>query len=249
MSEIELHTYKKSANFTIVSNAIIEADYLQLEDKGLLIWFLSRPLNWLVNTKSLCTIHKVSKNKITAISKRLQEAGHLIIERFKDGCAKWHFFELRSDYDAATKGREEDQNKPYPQNEYEAIKKPYPQKPDIVIEDALTSTDLITRTDHPLQNENQISEVIDHEFQMLGEISGFTGDIQNEYFKFLGHLASKQISHINRARKLGEWRKWIGRAKGYQKAPAARNNFNKQSKFEALDLDDQTWAENIRLKI
>ena len=200
------------------------------------------PLNWSLNIKSLCTIHKVSKDRITAICKRLKDAKHLFIEKFSSGLTKWHIFEMADDFYNAIK--------PYPENQDEAIKKPYPEKPDQENQDALTSTDLITRTDHPLQNENQISEVIDHEFQMLGEISGFTGDIQNEYFKFLGHLASKQISHINRARKLGEWRKWIGRAKGYQKAPAARNNnFNKQSKFEALDLDDQTWAENIRLKI
>jgi hypothetical protein len=251
MSKIELHTHRNSINFTIVPNHIIENNDLKLEDRGLLIWLLSRPASWSLNIKSLCTIHKVSIDRITAICKRLKNAKHLFIEKFSSGLTKWHIFERSNDFDNAIK--------PDPENQNEAIKKPDSEKPNEENQNALTNTDLITRTKEPLTREITISnnsdypdfqvdplpEQVPEEYLHIANISGFTGDVQKVYFKFIGYLQANCKADFNYSRKIGEWRQYIGREKAHTKRPS----FNQPSKVQALDLDDQTWAEGLRLKL
>lgn len=141
MSDITIISHKRSSNFTIVPNHIINADYLKLEDKAFLIWVLSKPVDWKLNTLGLAKIHNVSKDKITGISKRLQKSGHLIIKKAKDGRTNWFIFEDVEDnlhYTPTTPTLN-----PHPENQSE----PHPEKPDQGNQDALLRTDLLPSTD------------------------------------------------------------------------------------------------------
>jgi len=57
MSDIEIHTHSQANNFTIVSNEIINHQNLSLAAKALLIWCISKPLGWKLNTLGLMKIH------------------------------------------------------------------------------------------------------------------------------------------------------------------------------------------------
>lgn len=141
MSDITIISHKRSSNFTIIPNHIINADYLKLEDKAFLIWVLSKPIDWKLNTLGLAKIHNVSKDKITGISKRLQKSGHLIIKKSKGGKTNWFIFEDVEDnlhYTPTTPVL-----KPHPEIQSE----PHPEKPDQGNQDALLRTDPVVRTD------------------------------------------------------------------------------------------------------
>lgn len=114
----------------------------------MLIWLLSKPPTWQLNTKSLSKIHKVGVNKITEISKTLQKYNHLKIQKLSTGDTVWHVFDMP----------EVPQNTagtpivpPYIENQYEAkkpdIEKPYMAQPDMENQYALVSTDLLVKTD------------------------------------------------------------------------------------------------------
>lgn len=147
MSTVSLHLHTVFENFTIVPNAIINSD-LPLDTKMVLIWLLSKPPTWQLNTKSIATQHNIGKNKVTRIAKDLQKSGHLIIEKLKTGKAVWHIFDQPGSPVVD----------PYPQNRDEALENevdqpvtrvvdPYPQKPDLANGDALVRTDSLVRTE------------------------------------------------------------------------------------------------------
>lgn len=163
MSDIIIHSHKRSNNFTIVPNHIINAEYLTLEEKMLLIWMLSKPQSWKLSTKALSTIHDVGKNKITDISKSLQLHNHLLIERLGNGSVKWHIYESPSDCTKITRtvnaslaktAHPRIRDKEIVQETYKDVRKrrasplksPHPQNPDLVIGDVLVRTDPLTRT-------------------------------------------------------------------------------------------------------
>lgn len=163
MSDINIHSHKRTNNFTIIPNHIINAEYLSLEEKMLLIWILSKPSDWSINTRSLATSHNIGKNKVTQISKTLQESSHLLIEKTKEGKCIWHVFENPSDcLNLEQSLARKLDTKPNPQNRDKGfvqktndlvqmrraspLKLPDPQKPDLANGDALLRTDLIQRT-------------------------------------------------------------------------------------------------------
>lgn len=184
MSDIHIYSHKRSSNFTIVPNHIINADYLKLEDKAFLIWVLSKPEDWQLNTLSLAKIHQVSKDKITAISKRLQNENHLYIKKHKNGHAEWFIFENVDDCieHKSTCPRTSPRTcprtsmdiaatpdiKPYPENQSD----PHPEKPDQENQDVLIRTDLLPRTelkDLSPSHDVQKSSAFDENFEILWE--------------------------------------------------------------------------------
>ncbi len=171
MSDITIISHKRTNNFTIVPNHIINADYLKLEDKAFLIWVLSRPDDWKLNTLSLAKIHGVCKDKITTISKRLQKHDHLIIKKGSFGTAQWLVFENVQD---CSNFRKKQKNTPV-----DPIDKPYPEKQDKLHpeihdpekQDALLRTDPLPRTDQqkPCSQKREPKPITDAEilFPML----------------------------------------------------------------------------------
>jgi len=250
MSDITIISHKRSSNFTIVPNHIINADYLKLEDKAFLIWVLSKPEDWKLNTLGLAKIHGCCKDKITGISKRLQKSGHLFIKRANNGHVQWFVFENIEDNNQYTSVT------PIPKPHPEKQDKPHPEKPDQGKQDALLRTDPIIRID-PLaqaQNKNEIeivdydnttlnNLVLDDEFEAMAGMGGFTGDIENEFFKFMGHHRSKGTGFTNRSRWLGAWQKWIGTAKGFQTAKQQTRQTQQDDITKSLDSTD--WAKDF----
>jgi hypothetical protein len=73
--------------FTVVDNALLRDARLALDEKGLLCWFLSLPLDWEVIPAAVRKEHKIGRDKYQRMMKSLRVAGYikLIIERSEDG--------------------------------------------------------------------------------------------------------------------------------------------------------------------
>lgn len=73
--------------FTVVDNALLRDSRLALDEKGLLCWFLSLPLDWEVIPAQVRKEHKIGRDKYQRIMKSLRDTGYikLIIERSEDG--------------------------------------------------------------------------------------------------------------------------------------------------------------------
>lgn len=97
MSDIRIISHKRSNNFTIVPNHIINETSLKLEERMLLIWIFSKPEQWQLNYKSICTIHNISANKLASISKNLQANNYLFIQKESSGKTTWFAFENQED--------------------------------------------------------------------------------------------------------------------------------------------------------
>lgn len=73
--------------FTVVDNALLRDPRITLDEKGLLCWFLSLPLDWEVIPAQVRKEHKIGRDKYQRMMKSLRLAGYikLIIERSEGG--------------------------------------------------------------------------------------------------------------------------------------------------------------------
>jgi hypothetical protein len=153
MSDIQIHTHSQTNNFTIVANEVINHQSLSLEAKSLLIWCISKPLNWKLNTLGLAKIHNISKNKVSAISKELQKNNYLIIVKGYNGMTTWHFFGTTYDFRYFKSVQREpiatEDNQGRPENTPIApVVAPYPHIANV------------SRIDDPYIDDHQISDVL-----------------------------------------------------------------------------------------
>ena len=73
------------ANFTIIRNATIEDTSLSWEARGMLVYLLSKPDNWVVNTKHLATQSPTAKReRVLKILAELEAHGYLVQEQGRD---------------------------------------------------------------------------------------------------------------------------------------------------------------------
>ena len=99
-----IHKIKPSSNFTIVRNDIIEDDRLAMETKTLLLYLLSRPLDWVVNVHQLQKLFGVGEKKIRRLLAELIEVGYVKRTQSRDDCSN-RFLKTRYDvYDVPQLG-------------------------------------------------------------------------------------------------------------------------------------------------
>lgn len=72
-----------SNNYTIIDNQLINDGRLSLEQKGLLVYLLSKPDNWVFSHGSIRKDLSLGKNKLNKLTHELQELGYLRIEKHK----------------------------------------------------------------------------------------------------------------------------------------------------------------------
>lgn len=68
---------KRTENYTIVPNHIWDDEYISFEAKSLLVYLLSRPNDWKVNTKHLQGVMGYGRNKVQRIVTTLVERGYM----------------------------------------------------------------------------------------------------------------------------------------------------------------------------
>ena len=73
---------RHTKDFTVIPNALLQDHRLSLRDVGLLIWMLSKPLDWKFTKKNiLAEISNDGERSVQAAVKKLQETGYLTITR------------------------------------------------------------------------------------------------------------------------------------------------------------------------
>ena len=90
MSQTYFYRDAYHTQYLVTPYSIIRDRSLSMESKLLLQWLATNDDGFSVNTNSLSTIHGVGKNKITSLSKELQNAGHLHIVKKPTGETEWH---------------------------------------------------------------------------------------------------------------------------------------------------------------
>ena len=82
---------EKKDNYSILPNAAINDKRLSLEARGLLVFLLSKPNDWQVNSRALTNISPAGRDKIRRILRELEQFGYLERRRFqgKDGKFVW----------------------------------------------------------------------------------------------------------------------------------------------------------------
>lgn len=171
MSGVSISSRSLSENFTQIHNDTINNAKLGMDTRLLLIWLISKPATWELNTKSIATIHNVGKNRVTKMSKELQEHGYLKLQRWRDGGLTWFISETpitdwssRIEEFEASNPNESGASDPHPRfgDKANCTKNdPHPRNPDMgnpdmAFGDALVISN-ISNTDH-LNNNTTILE-------------------------------------------------------------------------------------------
>lgn len=68
---------KRSENFTVIPNSIFDDEFLSFEAKSILVFLLSRPDNWRVNTKHLQKITGFGRDKVRSFITELVERTYI----------------------------------------------------------------------------------------------------------------------------------------------------------------------------
>jgi hypothetical protein len=98
VSDLKVYKYRRQTGFSVVCDDM--RDDLDLSDGAfrILVWMLNRPDSWQLNTLSISRLRKISKGKVSSISKELQSAGYLMIEKHSNGKTIWHVSEVRGTF-------------------------------------------------------------------------------------------------------------------------------------------------------
>lgn len=72
---------KRKAGFTVLPNAVLRDERLNLQTKGLFCMMLSLPDEWEFSVKGLATLAVCSRDKIRAALENLESAGYLLREQ------------------------------------------------------------------------------------------------------------------------------------------------------------------------
>lgn len=81
---------KASGNFTTISNDVCRSEELTLEEKGLLVYLLSLPCDWVVYRQHLYNRLNEAKNKIDRTFRGLQEKGYIhSVKLHQEGSGKF----------------------------------------------------------------------------------------------------------------------------------------------------------------
>ena len=123
---------KRSVNFTLIPNEIVNDANLRGDVLGLLVYLLSKPPDWRITIESLSALKRFgSKNTVNAALKALRSTGYADLKKRKDGTTAWTIYDTK--------------HQPESHIPKSGIcpdpKKPDPKKPDPKIWDALQNKD------------------------------------------------------------------------------------------------------------
>jgi hypothetical protein len=74
----------RRAQFTVISNAIMNDGHLSAEALGVLVYLLSRPDDWIIHREQLMARFKVGRDKFQAIFRELSGCGYARLESIAD---------------------------------------------------------------------------------------------------------------------------------------------------------------------
>lgn len=89
---------EKQDGYTIIPNSIIKNEFLSIEAKGVLIYMISCPPNWIFNLKTLCRDLNERRTKIEHCLNQLIENGFIRRKVVREnGKIKYYTFDISKD--------------------------------------------------------------------------------------------------------------------------------------------------------
>lgn len=85
----------RTANFSVISNDILNDTDIPVDSLGLLVYLLSKPDNWEIQVGHLQTRFGCGKERIYRMLKDLRICGYASYQRFADGTTNWTISETR----------------------------------------------------------------------------------------------------------------------------------------------------------
>lgn len=80
---------KRTQNFTVIPNSVLEDKSLDWKALGLLVYLLSKPDDWSVSVPQLIKAKKAGEDAIRGMLKALRDAGYVQMQRSKSGEVDW----------------------------------------------------------------------------------------------------------------------------------------------------------------
>jgi DNA-binding MarR family transcriptional regulator len=84
-----LRAPRPKANYTVVSNAVIEDSSLSFKARGVLIYILSKPDDWKVLVKDLMSVGNCGRDSVQAALREIEAAGYLTRTTTRDAAGRW----------------------------------------------------------------------------------------------------------------------------------------------------------------
>lgn len=84
---------KRTQNFTVIPNLILNDLSLDWKELGLFVYLLSKPDEWEVSIAHLVKQRKAGEDAIRNMLKSLRAAGYVVMQRKGDGSVDWHIFD------------------------------------------------------------------------------------------------------------------------------------------------------------
>lgn len=140
IQEIFIHRDTPTANFTPLSNEILQNKKLSLELKGLIAYILSLPKTWQFKPKIAYKQLGLSLNKLYGLLAQLRDLGYAVLKKFADGRTEWFFFANPKTKNPETEKPEQAIWDTYKRNK-EQQNKETPQTPTATIADFLPVTE------------------------------------------------------------------------------------------------------------
>jgi len=80
---------KKKDNYSVIANAVINDALLSWGARGLLIYLLSKPDNWITRTSDLIKNSPAGERRVRTLIAELEKAGYMKRRRFHDEGGQW----------------------------------------------------------------------------------------------------------------------------------------------------------------
>lgn len=125
---------KRTTNYTVIPNELLNSDALTFRDKGLLCYLLSKPENWRVSISNCARVGEDGKHAINEALKRMREAGYVRMVRHQSGKVDWYVYDM-----------------PYPENQ-DGGQKPHPENPDRGFPDQENQDGLISKESYKVKS-------------------------------------------------------------------------------------------------
>lgn len=81
--------------YTRISNEVLQNKALSFEAKGMLVYLLSKPDDWVVRVNDLVNASPAGKAKTRRIIKELEGTGYLLRDRVNDGDENRYYWHTR----------------------------------------------------------------------------------------------------------------------------------------------------------
>jgi len=81
---------RRADNFTVLSNAVLNDERLSFRARGVLMWLLSKPLDWSVRSEAIAgQSPREGREAIRTAMRELAELGYLVREKVQDERGRW----------------------------------------------------------------------------------------------------------------------------------------------------------------